>query len=139
MIVHDGTYRWKGWGGKLQLGSGKCRLRIYDLTDRNQKALTHLRPILVVVTDIPGSKMSVRSCAGHIATSVIQDFNLNKDRMLWVEYYPGKTYGANNINRMPESFEAVEFTWHGNKAIQPRWRVLQPPMLDTLKGLLDNP
>lgn len=139
MLIYDEIYHWEGWGGKLQLGSGKCRLRIYDLTHQNRDVFTHLRPILIVVADVPGSKMSVKSCTSHIATHVVKDFDLDRHRMLWIEYYPSKTYGAKAINRMPESFEAVEFTWHGNEAIQPRWRVLRPPVLDAIKGLLDHP
>jgi hypothetical protein len=139
MLVRDETYHWKGWGGKLQLGSGKCRLRIYDLTDQNREGFTLLRPILIVVTDIPGSKMSVRSCTSHIVTSAVRDFGLDRHRMLWVEHYPGTTYGANHDNRVPERFDAVEFTWHGGEAIKPVWRELQSSMRDAIKELLESP
>ena len=136
MLACDRTYRWEGWGGRLQLGSGKCRLRIYDLSDRKGETLIHLRPCLVVVEDAPTSKMSVKSCASHIATRVVKDYRLDKDRMLWIEYYPGKVYGANSTKRVPESYEAVEFTWHGNKAIRPRWRTLESRMRDMVKDIM---
>jgi len=32
MLIYDGVYAWKGFGGMLKLASGQCRLRIYDLT-----------------------------------------------------------------------------------------------------------
>jgi len=118
------------------MGSGKCRLLIYDLKKDNTKELTYLRPIIVVVTDIPESKMSIRSCAGHIATRVVKDFSIDPDRMLWLEYYPERTYGAEDVHVIPETFEAVEFAWHGDKAIQPKWRVLKSPLLDTVEKLL---
>ena len=135
MLIYDDIYAWKGWGGKLRLGSGKCRLLIYDLKKDNTKELTYLRPIIVVVTDVPESKMSIRSCAGHIATMVVKDFNIDHNRMLWIECYPERAYGSRKMHVIQESYEAVEFAWLKDKAIQPKWRVLKPPMLDIVKKL----
>ncbi len=138
MLVYDETYHWEGWGGKLQLASGKCRLRICDLEKGNGEHLTHLRSILVVVSDIPGSKMSVRSCAGHIATGVAGTFKIDPKRMLLIEYSPGKTYGGKTVKQMPEAYDVAEFTWHKGKAIHPKWRPLQPAMRAILKNLLKD-
>lgn len=146
MLIYDDTYHWKGWGGKFQLGSGRCRLRIYDLRQSQEKGLIHIRPLVVVVNDTPGSQgsqgsqiqMSVRSCASHIATSVVKDFNIDKNRMLYIEYYAGKSYGAKKVHHMPERYEAVEFAWHEENAMHPRWRDLNPPLRDTIKHLLKN-
>ena len=136
MLIHDDTFFWSGWGGKLSLGSGKCRLRIYDLKKGDEKGLTHLRPIIVVVSDIPESAASVRSCTSHVATMVAKEFNIDPHRMLFIEYYPERTYGANDVHVIPEKFDAVEFTWHKDKAIQPKWRSLEPPMLDKIRNLM---
>jgi len=138
MLIYDDIYHWKGWGGKLRLGSGKCRLRIYDLNKTRSKDLAHLRPIIVVITDIPESNMSIRSCASHIATLVAAEFNIDPHRMLWVEYYPEITYGTPKAHVIPERFEAVEFTWHEDKAIKPVWRNLQPAIQNTVKKLIEN-
>ncbi|OEU60404.1 MAG: hypothetical protein BBJ57_11725 [Desulfobacterales bacterium PC51MH44] len=138
MLIHDGIYSWSGWGGRLSLGSGKCRLRIYDLKKSDAKGLTHLRPIIVVVSDVPESSMSVRSCTSHIATLVAKDFNLDPHRMLWIEYYPEKTYGVGDVHVIPEKFDAVEFTWHEDNAVQPKWRSLKPPLLDTIRELISD-
>lgn len=139
MLVYDDIYDWEGWGGELRLGSGECRLRIYDLTEDGTKGATHLRPVVVVLTDVPGSKLSVRSCAGHIATMVVRDFDLDFNRMLWVEYYPERRYGAGKVRVIPERYEAVEFTWHEDMAIEPKWRTLTAPILDTVRDLLGRP
>jgi len=139
MLVYDETYHWEGWGGKLQLGSGKCRLRICDLEKSNSQGLTYLRPILVVVSDIPGSKMTVRSCVSHIATGVAQQFGIDPNRMLLIEYYPRKTYGETSEKQMPEIYEVAEFERYRGKAIRPRWRPLQSSMRDVLKDLLGVP
>ena len=120
------------------LGSGKCRLRIYDLKKDDKKSLMHLRPIIVVVSDVPGSKMSVRAATSHVVTMVAKEFNLDPHRMLWIEYYPENKYGVDGKHVIPEKFDAVEFTWHEDKAIQPRWRTLKPPLLDEIKKLLKS-
>ena len=136
MLIHDDIFEWSGWGGKLSLGSGKCRLRIYDLKETGAKSPSHLHNTIVIVTDAPGSKMSVKSCTSHIATQVIKEFNLNPQRTLWVEYYPESKYGANDEHVIPERFEAVEFAWHADSAIKPQWRELKPPLWGEIKKLI---
>lgn len=136
MLIHDDIFSWKGWGGKLRLGSGKCRLRIYDLTKRKVKGLTHLRPMIAVVSDIPESNMSVKSCISHIATLVSKEFNIEAHRMLWIEYYPENRYGIKGVHIIPEKLDVVEFTWHDDKAIKPKWRNLKQPLLGEIKKLI---
>ena len=138
MLIYDNIYTWEGWGGALRLGSGKCRLRIYDLEKSDSGSLTHLRPLIVLVSDVPESNMSVRSCAGHIATGVTKAFNIDPQRMLFVEYYPPTVYGEHKEHIISERYDAVEFIWHDDKAIQPKWRDLKPPMLDIVKQLVED-
>ncbi len=136
MLIHDDIFAWSGWGGRLSLGSGKCRLRIYDLKEADAKDITHLHRIIAIVSDVPDSKMSVKSCTSHVATQVVKKFNLNPQRTLWVEYYPESKYGVDSEHVILERFEAVEFTWHADKAITPQWRELKPPLLDEIKRLI---
>ena len=137
MLIHDDIYNWEGWGGQLRLASGKCRLRIFDLKRGNQKGLAHLRPMIVVVSDVPGSRMSVRSCTGHIATSVAREFKINPHRMLFIEYYPETVYGEHKEHVIPEKYDVVDFNWHDDKAIEPKWRTIKPPLLDVIKALVE--
>lgn len=136
MLIHDDIFSWSGWGGKLKLGSGKCRLRIFDLKKSESEEPTPIRHIIVLVSDVPESKMSARSCSSHVATSVAKEFNIDPHRMLWVEYYPSTRYGINDEHVIPERFEAVEFNWHGDKALSPKWRELKPPLLDQIRKLV---
>ena len=136
MLIHDDIYAWEGWGGKLRLASGKCRLRMFRITQSHSEGLTVLRPTVAVLSDVPDSRMSVKSCVSHIATSVSRDFKLDCHRVLWLEYYPAETYGTKDEHIIPERIEQVEFTWHDNKAIKPNWRPLKPPMLDIVKKLI---
>lgn len=138
MLIHDDIYSWEGFGGKLRLGSGSCRLRIYDLKKGYTRGVAHLRPFIVVVSDIPDCKMSVKSCAGHIATCVTKDFSIDPHRMVWIEYYPEKTYSTDKIHIIPERFENVDFVWHEEKAIHPKWKPLNPTMLNLVKEIMEN-
>ncbi|MCF8023942.1 MAG: hypothetical protein K9K82_00445 [Desulfobacteraceae bacterium] len=135
MLIYDDIYTWEGWGGRLRLASGKCRLRIFDRRKAAKKPVTILRPMVVVVSDIADSKMSVRSCAGHIATQVTREFDIDPQRMLYVEYYPSLRYGINNEYEIPEQYVAVDFTWNEGRALHPQWRHLKPPLLDVVRAL----
>lgn len=136
MLIHDGIYSWEGFGGKLRLASGRCRLRLYDLSREPSGGMAHLRPFIAIVSDLPESRMSVRSCAGHVATSVARDFQIDPQRMLYIEYYPESIYGEHGERSIPEKYEAVDFNWTEGGAIQPRWRTLQPPLLDAIRRMI---
>jgi len=135
MIIHDDIFSWEGFGGKLRLANGKCRLKIFDLSKGSKKGLAHIRPLIVIVSDIPDSSMSVRSCSSHISTMVAKEFDIDPSRMLFIEYYPPASYGENKENVIAERFEAVDFTWHGDKALEPTYRKLTSLMLETVKEL----
>jgi hypothetical protein len=136
MLIHDGIYSWEGFGGKLKLASGRCRLRLYDLSREPSGGMAHLRPFIAIVSDLPESRMSVRSCAGHVATSVARDFQIDPQRMLYIEHYPESIYGERGERASPEKYEAVDFHWTEGGAIQPRWRTLQPPLLDAIRRMI---
>ena len=136
MVIYDDVFEWKGFGGKLNLGSGKCRLKIYDLSEDPAGRLLHLKPIVVVAIDHPDSAMSVRSCSSHIVTMVSKTFGIAPNRIQFVEYYSQRTYGHGQKKVIPEKFEAVDFTLKDDMAIHPRLRPLAPPLLDLLTELM---
>ena len=141
MLIFDDIYTWEGWGGAFRLGSGRCRLIIFDLSKSDAKALLFLKPVVVIAMDLPKEKksdMSVKSCNSHIATCVARDFNIPHQRMQFVEYYPSRCYGQANEHEIPEKFETVDFTWTGGKAIRPVYRDLEPPLLDVVKSMIDR-
>ena len=137
MLIYDDIYAWEGWGGRLRLASGKCRLRIFDLKKGNTKGLAHLRPMIVIVSDVDESPMSVRSCSGHIATSIASKFKIKPQQMLFIEYYPQTEYGQRREYTIAEKYDLVEFNWHQEKAIEPKWRTLKPPLLDMIQKLVE--
>lgn len=139
MLIYDDIFTWDGWGGKLRLASGRCQLRIFDLADEEHRGLKILKSVIVVASDIAGQPMSIRSCGGHIATMVVRQFDIDPNRMVWIEYYPASTYGTGeDQSTIPERYDIAEFTWNEGRAFQPVWRSLRPPMLDLVKNLMDN-
>ena len=141
MIIYDDEFSWDGWGGVFKLASGKCRLRIYDLNREKVKNLTLLKPIIVVVSELTPEEnslkyVSIRSCVGHIATCVTQQFDIDPDRMIFVEYYPQKRYGQNQEHLILERFDLVDFKWNSGRALQPTWRPLPPNLVKTLTDLM---
>jgi hypothetical protein len=137
MLIHDDIFTWDGWGGALRLASGKCRLRIIDLGKDKTSGVTHMKPFVVVVqdlhTDAPNlGRMSVRSCCSHIATQVTQKFNIDPARMVFVEYYPAKTYGDKGQYTVAERLEMVSLVWAGGKALRPQWK----PLIDPIRGIV---
>jgi hypothetical protein len=136
VLIYDEIYYWEGFGGVLRLASGKCRLRIFDLKKGDREGLAHLRPIIIIASDVAGSRMSVRSCCGHIATGVAREFNIKPDRMMFIEYYPQTVYGEQQDHVIAEKYDIVDFHWHEDKAIQPKWRALKPPMLEIVNKLV---
>ena len=97
-----------------------------------------LRPIIVVLTDIAGQKVGIRSCAGHIATKVTGEFDIDPNRMLWIEHYPASKYGVDPVYTIPEKFDLVEFVWNEGRALHPRWREMKPPMVDEIRELIES-
>ena len=138
MLIYDDIYSWEGFGGVLRLASGMCRLRIFDLKKGEQKGLAHLRPIIVIASDVAESRMSVRSCCGHIATGVARKFNIKPERMMFIEYYPRTVYGERQDHVIAEKYDVVDFNWHEDQAIEPKWRTLKPPMLDVVRKLVEG-
>ncbi|MGA6925359.1 MAG: hypothetical protein WBY88_06735 [Desulfosarcina sp.] len=146
MKIFDDILNWDGYGGKFNLASGRCRLRLFDLSRGNQAGVAMLRPIVAVVSDLPGDdpsamkKVSMRACISHVATTIAHRFKIDPGRMMLIEYYPRGTYGQQAEKIIPEKFDVVDLKWHGDKALFPGWRPLKPPLLETVRALVaDNP
>lgn len=143
MLIHDDIFSWEGFGGMFDLASGRCRLRIFDLSKAQGRKIQHIKPMVVVVSDLPGhdtrfKKLSVRSCTSHIATCVVRDFDMDPHRMVYLEYQPATTYGDRDQHRISAKFDVVDFQWHENRAMHPKWRTLQSPLLETVAELIDR-
>ena len=112
--------------------------RIFNLENEPAEKIIHLRPIIVVVSDVPGEALTVKGWAGPLASFISKEFNINRHRMLWIEYYPPVLYGNRNKKYIPEKFEVVEFAWKDGTAVHPQWRLLQPPLLNVVRDLVHD-
>jgi len=142
-ILYNDIFYWKGFGGKLKLSSGNCHLIIFCMPDI--KNVVHYFKYIAVVWDTPpetqtmrATKMTVRSCAAHVATQVVKKFNIPPQKLLWVEYYPKSTYGQFNEKIIPEIFERVIFNWKNNIAFDPQLIDLSPALLKLVKQLFND-
>ncbi|MGD9017308.1 MAG: hypothetical protein PVH30_07975 [Desulfobacterales bacterium] len=143
MVLFDGIYEWKGWGGLLKLASGKCRMWIFDLNRMEDGHVLHLRPFLVVVSDLPKEGMSkgevtIRSACGHIATRIAEEYGVEPSRMLFVEYFPEKVYGVDPPKRIPAVLDAVEFAWKDRVALEPRRHPLERSMRRRVMAMIEG-
>lgn len=143
MVVYDDIFDWEGWGGQLKLAKGRCRLQIFDLNRSDHKDVLHLRPMVVVASDLPREGMmkgevSVRSAAGHIATVVCRRFGIDPQRMQFVEYTPRETYGKHKEYVIEAGYDAVEFTWQDGLALFPRSKPLDPALTAVLRECMDS-
>ena len=143
MLIYDEIFSWDGFGGRFHLAAGSCRLRIIDLSQGKDKKVTHLKPKVVVVSDLPDDspkmkKVSVRSCSSHIATCIVEKFNLDPHRIVFVEYYPGSTYGDHNQYIITPKYELVEFDWHENKALHPKWQTLGRSLREIVAPMIES-
>lgn len=142
MKLFDGIFSWEGYGGKFNLSAGRCRLRLFDLSKAETPGVAQLKPILAVVSDLPGDdptamkRVSVRACIGHVATTIVFRFKLDPHRMMLVEYYPQETYGQHREKSIPARYDLVDLRWHGDKALFPSWRPLKSPLLDIVRSLI---
>jgi hypothetical protein len=142
MRIYDDIFTWEGFGGIYQLASGQCRLQIYDMRKGHGSNVAMIKPFLVVVSDVIDAdldpkKMSVRSCAGHIATRITEQFQIDPQRMIYIEFARESIYGAHGEHRIPAKFESVDFTWRDGKALHPRWRPLEPSLKKMIVGLME--
>lgn len=134
MLIHDDIFEWEGFGGRYQLAGGRCRLRIFDLSKASDAKVAHLKPMIVVVSDLPEmseaslKQLSVSSCASHVATTVAASFNIAPHRMTYVEYHAPSTYGERNQFKIDAKYNMVDFQWFDDKALHPKWRPLAEPL-----------
>lgn len=137
-IIYDGIHEWQGWGGALRLGSGKCRLRLLTLKGNTAKGLIPLKSTVAIVSDLPESRLSVRACPAHIVASIAEKFHIDVRRIMYVEYYPGSSYGRpHQEHTLPARFDVAEFIWHKNNTPQVKWHSLKADVLEVVKKYVD--
>lgn len=92
MIIFDGKYEWDGKkrssSPPISWWPGSYRLRIVDLKDLMPDVL-HIKPYVCILSDT-GHGYSIKNTFEKFAIAVCRDFNLDVDKVLWIENFPGK-------------------------------------------------
>ena len=75
---------------------------------------------VVIVTDLDGDTgTSITNMAEHLATQVINEFGIKPENLVWIEHYPER---GHPLDRFPENFDLVTFTWDGQRFRKPVWK-----------------
>ena len=92
MIVYDGEYSWKGNAvlqeRPISWWASSYHLKIVDL-GRRSDGVVYLKPVIVKIQDT-GRGASVVNCLPELAKRVCTDFELDFNRVLWVEEVPSE-------------------------------------------------
>ena len=129
MIVYDGTYQLQTDFGRGSKPKPKWvsawRVRIIDQSSVGP-TVQHLKPTIVVANPSESST-SLISCAEAVGKKIRQDFNLDIEKVLWIEHIPSG----------PGLWHAAVFT--PKTRIDPdvhfdiNWRPLRPNEEDLIK------
>lgn len=123
MKIVDQPYQCTVSGGNFGTWQLQCYLQIFDSTPGQQ---------IVVVSDIgckTGWFFSYK--IEQLANQIVQKFQLERDRLVWIEHCPA------DIRRPKCSgFSQVSFQWQGGKAINPQWQTLDKKLTATLNETL---
>ena len=90
VIIYDGEYSWKGKSTAkkrpISWWRSSYRLRIVDVS-RDNPGIVFLKPHVVLFADT-GEGASVTNCLPDLAKQICEDFELDLNRVVWVEDRP---------------------------------------------------
>ncbi len=96
------------------------RMPFMDPNGRQAVCGVEISNRIVVITELPENRgMSVTNCCEFLAAYVANSFNVDPNKVVWVEHYPER-------DGLDETFDLVELRWrhtaHGWTVIgRPRW------------------
>lgn len=81
MKKRDEIFKWQGFANGFGKWESKCRLRLYE----------HEGLDVVVATEIPENEgTSITNCAENLMGLVSAEFDMDMQKMVWIEHYPAK-------------------------------------------------
>jgi hypothetical protein len=98
-----------------------CGLKIVNKTDK----------IIVIATELyaenPGT--SVTNYCAQLAGIICSEHSIPTDKLMFIVHDPDS---KSKLTFMNGFFYHVDFTWDGNKFIQPKWNQLEKSIVDNL-------
>ena len=96
--------------------------------------LTIYREIQLVVVSETGEGMSVTNAAETIATEIVRQYELDPQRLLYVEHYPE----SQRPSPYGESYDLVTFIWGDHGAYSPTWRHMPPAEFNEVLNTINH-
>ena len=119
MILFDGEYSWKGSVDRntrpISWWASTCHLKIVDL-GRRADGVVYLKPVIVRIHDT-GQGASAINCLPELAKHICAEFNLDLERVLWVE----------ETGEGPAAYQVASFVPVANVAGEPLYRTVRRP------------
>ena len=113
----DTLYNYKGFSGC----DSKCWIRIFS------KDLAYI----VIATELPDNPgTSITNTAAALATSVAIEFDIEPERLVWIEHYPARPDADHD-----ETYDLVTFTWDGLRFSEPQWKHLGKEKAELIAGI----
>jgi hypothetical protein len=135
MILYDGEYSWKGSVDRnerpISWWASNYHLKIVDL-GRQPNGVFFLKPVIVKIHDT-GQGASVVNCLPEMAKHICAQFELDLNRVLWVEDASDGEAGV-----QVASFETVA-TVAGEPLYITDWRPATPGEVDFIRTHFDDP
>ena len=133
MILYDGEYSWEGRIDRnarpISWWASNYHLKIFDL-GRQTEGLFYLRPVIIKIHDTRQGA-SVANCLPEMAKAICAQFELDINRVLWVEENSDDGVGV-----QVACFERVA-TVAGEPLYKTDWRPATPPEVDFIRTHID--
>ena len=88
---------------------------------------------IVIATNLyesnPGT--SISRWIAPLATTICEEFNIPSEKLIFIEHNPDRN---SKLDFYKQTFDAVEFTWDGEKLTDPKWRRISKEEMDGLLG-----
>lgn len=115
----DEVYHFKG---KWELPS-LCGLKIVEQSDRTVVIASNL------YESNPGT--SISRWIAPLATNICKDFNIPHQKLFFIEHNPDRN---SKLDFYKQTFDAVGFSWDGEKLTDPRWKRISIEEVDVILG-----
>jgi hypothetical protein len=134
MIIFDGTYHLRPDGSRdLDTGSRwvcAWRVRIINIA-KSRPTVRHLKPTIVIACQT-SPKSGLTSCAEGVGKKISRDFNLDVNRVLWIEHIPSNPGRWHTAVFRPQDSSGPDIHYYI------RWRPATPNEIDLIKSFVPD-
>ncbi len=136
-FIYDGIYQWDGKSidGKKPFcwWPGKYRIRIVNLVSGNKNPdIIYLKSVAVICKNA-GTGTSIKNCVQNFAKTISKEFNLEIEKVLWVEIDKNDISDIQVANLSP-----LKHALGGNALFAAKWRPAMPSEIKMLQPFLKD-